>query len=66
MDVKGVDGKLLEKLSDKKYWVGDKASKKKGEEAFFKQGDKPEVRYTLVRETQLTCLCRRRRSTAEE
>jgi large subunit ribosomal protein L6e len=43
VDVKGVDGKLLEKLSDKKYWAGDKASKKKGEEAFFKQGEKPEV-----------------------
>jgi len=42
VDVKGVDKKLLEKVSDDKYFAREKADKKKGEDAFFKQGEKPE------------------------
>ncbi|KAF2435154.1 60S ribosomal protein L6 [Tothia fuscella] len=38
----GVDKKLVEKISEKDYFTKDKAEKKKGEEAFFKQGEKPE------------------------
>jgi large subunit ribosomal protein L6e len=44
VDIKGVDSKLLEKLSGDKYFAREKSEKKKGEEAFFKQGEKPEVR----------------------
>jgi large subunit ribosomal protein L6e len=43
VEVSGLDQKLLEKVSDKSYFTKDKAEKKKGEEAFFKQGEKPEV-----------------------
>jgi large subunit ribosomal protein L6e len=43
VDIKAVDHKLLEKISGEKYFAGDKSEKKKGEEAFFKQGEKPEV-----------------------
>jgi large subunit ribosomal protein L6e len=43
VEVSGLDKKLLEKVSDKAYFTKDKAEKKKGEEAFFKQGEKPEV-----------------------
>jgi len=42
VDIKAVDHKLLEKISGEKYFAGDKSEKKKGEEAFFKQGEKPE------------------------
>jgi len=42
VEVSGLDKKLLEKVSDKAYFTKDKAEKKKGEEAFFKQGEKPE------------------------
>jgi large subunit ribosomal protein L6e len=34
--------KVLDKVSDTGYWGADKTEKKKGEEAFFKQGEKPE------------------------
>jgi len=42
VEVSGLDKKLLEKVSDKSYFTKDKSEKKKGEEAFFKQGEKPE------------------------
>jgi large subunit ribosomal protein L6e len=48
VDISGVDGKLLEKISDPKYFAREKSDKKKGEDAFFKQGDKPQVRYGFV------------------
>ena len=41
--MKGVDEKVLEKVSEDGYFTKDKKSKKTGEEAFFKQGEKPEV-----------------------
>lgn len=44
VDLKGVDGKTLEKISDANYFTKEKKSEKvKTEEAFFKQGEKPEV-----------------------
>ncbi|OCK90294.1 uncharacterized protein K441DRAFT_580059 [Cenococcum geophilum 1.58] len=42
VDLKGVDEKVLEKVSEDGYFTKDKKSKKTGEEAFFKQGEKPE------------------------
>ena len=45
VDVSGVDQKVIDKASQSDYF-GDKtrrAEDKKGEEAFFKQGEKPEV-----------------------
>lgn len=44
VDLKGVDQKTLEKVSEPSYFTREKAEQKKGEEAFFKQGEKPEVR----------------------
>lgn len=43
MDLKGVDEKVVKKASESGYFTSDKASKKPGEDAFFKQGEKPEV-----------------------
>jgi large subunit ribosomal protein L6e len=43
VDIKGVDESVLNKASESDYFTKDKASKKTGEEAFFKQGEKPEV-----------------------
>lgn len=45
VDLKGVDQKTLEKVSEPGYFTRDKKTDKqnKGEEAFFKQGEKPEV-----------------------
>jgi large subunit ribosomal protein L6e len=48
IEVSGLDAKLLEKVSDKGYFTKDKAEKKKGEEAFFKQGEKPEVSESIL------------------
>jgi large subunit ribosomal protein L6e len=43
VDLKGVDSKVLEKVSGESYFAREKKSKKeKGEEAFTKQGEKPE------------------------
>ena len=44
VNVKGIDKNLLKKVSDEKYWAREKSEKKTGEDAFFKQGEKPEVR----------------------
>jgi large subunit ribosomal protein L6e len=44
VDVSGVGKSALEKISDEKYFAREKKSKKeKGEDAFMKQGEKPEV-----------------------
>ena len=44
VDLKGVDDKTLEKISESNYFTKEKKSEKaKTEEAFFKQGEKPEV-----------------------
>jgi large subunit ribosomal protein L6e len=43
IDLKEIDKTALKKVSDSKYFGREKSEKKKGEEAFFKQGEKPEV-----------------------
>jgi large subunit ribosomal protein L6e len=42
VDISGVDQAALEKVSAPEYFTKDKATEKKTEEAFFKQGEKPE------------------------
>lgn len=43
IDLAGVDSKKIEEASDSKYFAAAKGEKKKGEESFFAQGEKPEV-----------------------
>lgn len=44
VDLTGIDEAKLEEISRPKYFVGEKAKEKASEEAFFKQGEKPQVR----------------------
>jgi large subunit ribosomal protein L6e len=44
VDISGCDSKKIEEVSGEKYFAREKGDKKKGEEAFFKQGEKAEVR----------------------
>jgi large subunit ribosomal protein L6e len=44
VDLKGIDSKVLDKVSEDGYFTKDKAAHKPGEDSFFKQGEKPEVR----------------------
>lgn len=48
VDVTGVDQKTIEKASAADYFTKEKSKEKKSEEAFFKQGEKPEVCYRLI------------------
>jgi ribosomal protein L14E/L6E/L27E len=43
IDVGSVDAKVIEKVGADGYFTNGKEAKKSGEEAFFKQGEKPEV-----------------------
>lgn len=43
VDVSSVDSSVLEKVSGEGYFTKGKEGKGKGEEAFFKQGEKPQV-----------------------
>lgn len=43
VDLAGVDQKKVEEVSQPKYFTAEKAKEKAGEEAFFKQGEKPQV-----------------------
>lgn len=49
VDLAGVDTKKIDEVAEPKYFVGEKAKEKSGEEAFFKQGEKPQVRDGLPR-----------------
>ncbi|KAH8592499.1 putative 60S ribosomal protein L6-B [Bisporella sp. PMI_857] len=42
VDISGIDTKKIEEISGEKYFAREKSEKKSGEEAFFKQGEKPE------------------------
>ncbi|KAL9041856.1 MAG: hypothetical protein Q9180_001011 [Flavoplaca navasiana] len=42
VDLKGIDEKVVEKVSEEGYFTREKKNDKAGEEAFFKQGEKPE------------------------
>jgi large subunit ribosomal protein L6e len=46
VDLAGVDEKVIEKASQDGYFTKDKAPHKPGEDAFFKQGEKPEKKET--------------------
>lgn len=43
VDISGIDSSVVEKVSGDAYFAREKKSEKKGEDAFFKQGEKPEV-----------------------
>lgn len=43
VDLSSIDEKVIEKVSSEGYFSYEKKEKKAGEEAFFKQGQKPEV-----------------------
>ncbi|PHH79208.1 hypothetical protein CDD80_5375 [Ophiocordyceps camponoti-rufipedis] len=42
VDISGLDAKKIESISEPKYFTAEKAKEKAGEEAFFKQGEKPQ------------------------
>ncbi|PHH58799.1 hypothetical protein CDD81_4373 [Ophiocordyceps australis] len=42
IDISGLDAKKIEEICQPKYFTADKAKQKPGEEAFFKQGEKPQ------------------------
>ena len=44
VDLSGLDSKKIEEVSGEKYFAREKSEKKSGEEKFFAQGEKPEVR----------------------
>jgi len=44
VDISGIDSSVVEKVGGDAYFAREKKSKAKGEDAFFKQGEKPEVR----------------------
>ncbi|KAF2129540.1 60S ribosomal protein-like protein L6 [Dothidotthia symphoricarpi CBS 119687] len=46
VNVEGVDEDVLKKASEDGYFTKDKASRKPGEDSFFKQGEKPEKKET--------------------
>jgi len=46
VDLAGIDEKKIEEIAQPKYFTAEKAKQKAGEEAFFKQGEKPQVRIT--------------------
>ncbi|KAJ9144883.1 60S ribosomal protein L6 [Coniochaeta hoffmannii] len=42
VDLAGIDEKKIEEIAQPKYFTAEKAKQKAGEEAFFKQGEKPQ------------------------
>jgi large subunit ribosomal protein L6e len=51
VDLSGVDQAKVDEVAGEKYFAREKADKKKGEEEFFKQGEKAEVRFYYMRST---------------
>jgi ribosomal protein L14E/L6E/L27E len=51
VELSGVDGKKLEEIAGPKYFAREAGDKKKGEDAFFKQGEKPEVSPIILVQT---------------
>ncbi|KAL2003961.1 hypothetical protein VTN02DRAFT_1480 [Thermoascus thermophilus] len=49
VDLSGVDASVLEKVSQPDYFTKEKKEQKKTEEAFFKQGEKPQKKLTSAR-----------------
>ncbi|KAM6539110.1 60S ribosomal protein L6 [Fusarium falciforme] len=54
VDISGLDEKKIEEISQPKYFTAEKAKEKAGEEAFFKQGEKPQVCRTIREERSKT------------
>lgn len=52
VDITGVDAKAIEKTSAPGYFTKDKKAEQKTEEAFFKQGEKAEVRILWISHLQ--------------
>ena len=48
VDLAGIDSAKIEEISGPKYFTAEKAKEKAGEDAFFKQGEKAQVRDDLV------------------
>jgi len=46
IDIGSIPSDVLDKISKTEYWAREKDSKKKGEEAFFAQGEKPQKKET--------------------
>ena len=44
VDLSGIDSKKVDEVAGDKYFAREKGDKNKGEEQFFKQGEKAEVR----------------------
>jgi large subunit ribosomal protein L6e len=44
VDLSGIDSKKVDEVAGDKYFAREKGDKKTGEEQFFKQGEKAEVR----------------------
>lgn len=49
VELKGIDEKTVERVGEEGYFTREKKQDKSGEEAFFKQGEKPEVRPPMER-----------------
>ena len=43
VDLSGLDQAKVDEIAQPKYFTADKAKQKAGEDAFFKQGEKPQV-----------------------
>lgn len=54
VDLAGIDEAKLNEIAQPKYFVGEKTKEKAGEEAFFKQGEKAQVRFSHL-DAQLKC-----------
>lgn len=50
VDLKGVDQKTVEKVTEEGYFSREKKSAKADEETFFKQGEKPEVCFSYTQD----------------
>jgi large subunit ribosomal protein L6e len=47
VELAGIDQQKVDEVAGEKYFAREKSDKKKGEEQFFKQGEKPEVSINL-------------------
>jgi ribosomal protein L14E/L6E/L27E len=54
VDLSGVDSKKVDEVAGDKYFAREKGDKKKGEEQFFKQGEKAEVRECPFEERRIS------------
>lgn len=65
VDLKGVDESVVKKASEAGYFTKDKPTRKPGEDAFFKQGEKPEVGGSY-RETGLALTTVQKKETSKD